>query len=58
MLENYGYQLPGAENKEAHEQSQILQDATEWQLNPILFKKISNRFCKPKIDLLASRINE
>ena len=50
--------IPGIYNTEADKQSRILQDATEWQLNPSLFKKIVDKFGKPDIDLFASKINK
>ena len=42
--------IPGAE--EADKQSQV------FQLHPILFKKITDHFGKPEIDLLASCVNK
>lgn len=50
--------ISSVENKEADEQSWISEDATEWQLNQILFKKIIVNLGKPKIDLFASCINK
>ena len=49
--------VPGKDNKEADQQSRILQDATEWKLHPELFQKIVDKFGKPDIDLFSSRIN-
>ena len=49
--------IPGINNKEADKQSRIVDDATEWQLNPNIFQVITKEFGKPDIDLFASRIN-
>ena len=49
--------IPGRQNQEADAQSRILEDATEWKLNPELFQKIVEEFGEPEIDLFASRIN-
>ena len=50
--------IPGIHNTEADKQSRILEDTTEWQLNPDIFKKIVGKFGQPDIDLFASRINK
>ena len=36
----------------------MLEDITEWKLNPALFHKIVEKFGKPDIDLFASRNNK
>ena len=40
---------PGTINIEADNQSRVLEDATEWKLNPTLFHKIVEKFGKPDI---------
>ena len=50
--------VPGTINIEADKQSRVLEDATEWNLNPDLFHKIVEKFGKPDIDLFATRINK
>ena len=37
--------------------SRVFDDTTEWQLNPVIFKKITNNVFLPEIDLFASRLN-
>ena len=41
--------IPGTINNEADKQSRVLEDATEWRLNPALFHKIVEKFGKPDI---------
>ena len=50
--------IPGTVNIEADKQSRVLEDATEWKLNPALFQKIAEKFGKPDIYLFATRINK
>ena len=47
----------GKEHFEADKNSRKFQDATEWQLNPKIYKAVCDTFGTPKIDSLASRIN-
>ena len=49
--------IPGRENKVADEKSRKINEHSEWQLNPKLFKEITTCFYKPEVDLFASRIN-
>ena len=46
--------IPGTVNIKADKQSMVLEDATEWKLNPALFQKIVEKFGKPDIDLFAT----
>ena len=36
--------IPGTVNIEADKQSRVLEDATEWKLNPALFQNIVEKF--------------
>ena len=47
----------GKEHFEADKNSRKFQDATEWQLNPKIYKAVCDTFGTPEIDLFASRIN-
>ena len=49
--------LPGAKNVQADEKSRKFNDATEWMLNPIIFKKVVQKTFVPKVDLFANRLN-
>ena len=49
--------IPGKENEEADSKSRLFNDRTEWQLNPRVFAKVTNKFLLPEIDLFASRLN-
>ena len=49
--------IPGIKNTIADAQSRKLDDSTEWQLNPCLFKKLVKKFGMPEVDLMASRAN-
>ena len=49
--------IPGKENFEADKNSRKFQDATEWQLNPKIYKAVCDTFGTQEIDLFASRIN-
>ena len=49
--------IPGIKNTIADAQSRKLDDSTEWQLNPYLFKKLVKMFGMPEVDLMASRAN-
>ena len=50
--------IAGTVNIGADKQSRVLEDATEWKLNPALFQKIVEKLGKPDIDLFATRINK
>ena len=50
--------IAGTVNIGADKQSRVLEDATEWKLNPALFQKIVENFGKLDIDLFATRINK
>ena len=50
--------LPGCKNVEADAESRVFNDRTEWMLDPQIFKRITNKFGSPEIDLLASRLNK
>ena len=50
-------QIPGKHNIEADKFSRKLNNNTEWQLNPKIFIKVTNKFVYPEIDLFATRIN-
>ena len=49
--------IPGKENFEADKNSRKFQDATEWQLNPKIYKAVCDTFGIKEIDLFASQIN-
>ena len=49
--------IPGKENFEGDKNFIKFQDATEWQLNPKIYKAVCDTFGTPEIDLFASRIN-
>ena len=49
--------VPGSENQVADFKSHHFEDNTEWSLSPILFQKLSQQFCIPRVDLFASRLN-
>ena len=44
--------LPGCKNVEADAESRVFNDRTEWMLDPQIFKRITNKFGSPEIDLL------
>ena len=50
--------MPGFNNAEAGLHSKELEDTTEWQLNPAIFKNIIKTFGTPNLDVLDSRINK
>ena len=50
--------IPGSKNVEADAYSRKLEEATEWQLNPVIFKNIIKTFGTPDMDLFASNINK
>ena len=50
--------IPGKINIAADKQPRVLEDATEWKLNPALFHKIAEKFGKSDIDLFATKINK
>ena len=49
---------PGCNNIEADQYSRELEDATEWQLNPAVFKNTIKTLGTPDLDLSASTINK
>ena len=49
--------IPGVENVVADAQSRKTSFSTEWMLNPLLFRQVTQRLGKPEVDLFASRIN-
>ena len=50
--------IPGKENDEADYMSRLLNDNTEWKLDPQIFQKIFKLFSvKPEIDIFASNLN-
>ena len=49
--------IPGKENNIADKKSRVFNEATEWQLNPKIFQKITKTYFLPNIDLFASRLN-
>ena len=49
--------IPSKYNFEADKHSRKFHDATEWQLNPKIYKAVYDTFGTPKIDLFSSRIN-
>lgn len=51
-----GAHILGASNKEAEKQSEVLDDVTEWQINPQLFKKICEKFVKHNNNLFTLHI--
>ena len=50
--------LPGCKNVEADAESRVFNDHTEWKLDPQIFKRITNKFGSPEIDLFASCLNK
>ena len=55
-LQISGARILGASNKEAEKQSEVLDDVTEWQINPQLFKKICEKFVKHNNNLFTLHI--
>ena len=50
--------IPGKENNEADYMSRLLNNNTEWKLDPQIFQKILKLFSvKPEIDIFASHLN-
>ena len=49
--------IPGKDNFEADKNSRKCQDATEWQLNPKIYKAVCGIFGTRGMDLYASQIN-
>jgi len=49
--------VPGVCNDIADFKSRVFEDATEWQLNPYIFKNICLQFGTPDIDIFASYAN-
>ena len=50
--------ISGCNNAEADLYPRELEDATEWQLNLVVFKNIIKTFGTPNLDLFVSRINK
>ena len=50
--------IPSNDNAVGDELSRILNDATEWQLNPEHFTSVIKKFGKPDINVFASKINK
>ena len=50
--------LSACKNVEADAESRVFNDRTEWMLDPQIFKRITNKFGSPEIDLFASRLNK
>ena len=49
--------IKSSDNWEADKQSRMVGCDTEFELNPVIFEKITSIFGKPDIDLFASRTN-
>ena len=49
--------IEGVANATPDRLSRVFDDTTEWQLNPVILKKITNNIFLPEIDLFASRLN-
>ena len=49
--------IPSKDNFEGGKNYRKFQDATEWHLNPKIYKAVCDTFGTPEIDLFASRIN-
>ena len=49
--------VPGSDNTVADFKSQHFEDNTEWSLSPVLFRKLTQQFSIPQVDLFASRLN-
>lgn len=49
--------IPGRENVEADKESRVFSDNKEWMIRPDVFKRITETWGKPSIDLFASRMN-
>ena len=49
--------IPGVSNVEADRESRLLDDKTEWRLNPDVFLHCVELWGKPDIDLFALRLN-
>ena len=51
--------IPGKENDEADYMSRLLNDNTEWKLDPQIFQKIFKLFpVKPELDIFTSNLND
>ena len=50
--------LPGKENVVADQESRVLKDASDWKLNPQIFRRISKKWGPFSIDLFAARHNK
>ena len=48
--------IPGKENNIADKKSREFNEATEWQLNPKIFRQITKTYFLPNVDLFASRL--
>ena len=49
--------VPGSDNTVADFKSRHFEDNTEWSLSPVLFRKLTQQFFIPWVDLFASRLN-
>ena len=49
--------IPGVENVQADKESRTRNVDTEWQVDPRVFRNITEQFGTPSVDLFASRIN-
>ena len=50
--------VQGTINTKTDNPSRVLEDATQWKLDPALFHKIVENFGKPDIDLFTTTINK
>ena len=49
--------IPGTKNVEADRESRVFSDNKEWMIRPDIFRKITDIWGDPSIDLFASRLN-
>lgn len=49
--------VPGLSNYLADQLSRIAVDSSDWKLNPVLFREITDRWFLPTVDLFATRVN-
>ena len=49
--------LPGADNVNADYASRHFHEDMEWKLEPEVFRKVTDKFMTPNIDMFASRLN-
>ena len=50
--------IPGTKNVEADRESRVFSDNKEWMIRPDIFRKITDIWGDPSIDLFASRLNQ